>query len=334
MSAHVHPLHAGRQPLLARLLQVRELGIIVMLVLFTVVVGAIEPRFLTWESLRIVLLAMPLLLTVAIGEMFVIVARHVDISVGSALGLVAILTGMLFRDYPDLPIALGFAFALGAGALAGLFNGAVVTTFKLPSIIVTLGTLSLFRGLTFIVSGGRQIDPNDVPEALIRMSQSQTGIPAVVWLSFLIAFIGHLVLRHMRIGREIYAIGSNPQAAALRGLKVRQRTLLVFAVSGALAGLAGVIYASRFGYVNPGITGVGFELQVIAAVVIGGCSITGGTGSVPGTVLGVLLLAAISAALPILGISGFWQEAIYGAIIVIALAVDRLVLLRTIGDTR
>lgn len=328
--AKPHVVHGGESAL-ARLLRAREIGILVMLVLFAATVGTIEPRFLTWETFRIVLLAMPLLLTVAIGQMFVIVARHVDISVGSTLGLVAILTGMLFRDVPDLPLVAGFAFALAAGALLGLCNGLVVTLFSLPSIIVTLGTLSLYRGLTFIVSGGRQVDPNDVPEALIRLSQSREGIPPVVWLSFLVAAIAYVVLRHLRLGREIYAIGSNPLAAQLRGLRVARLTLFVFAVSGALAGLAGVMYASRFGYVNPGITGVGFELSVIAAVVIGGCSITGGTGSVPGTVLGVLLLAMISAALPILGISGFWQEAIFGAIIVTALVVDRIVFARTTG---
>lgn len=332
--ARPHVLHPAPHHAIAGLLRAREAGIVVMLLLLATTVGTIEPRFLTWETFRIVLLAMPLLLTVAIGQMFVIVARHVDISVGSTLGLVAILTGMLFRDVPELPLVAGFAFALAAGAVLGLFNGAIVTLFNLPSIIVTLGTLSLYRGLTFIVSGGRQVDPNDVPEALIRLSQSREGIPAVVWLSFIVAILAYLVLRHMRLGREVYAIGSNPDAALLRGLRVGRLTLFVFAVSGSLAGLAGVMYASRFGYVNPGITGVGFELSVIAAVVIGGCSITGGTGSVPGTVLGVLLLAMISAALPILGISGFWQEAIFGAIIVTALVVDRIVLVRTTGGAK
>jgi len=325
-------LRAPSASLLSRLLQVRELGIIVMIILFTVVVGAIAPRFLSWGTVRMVLLAMPLLLTVAVGQLFVILARHIDISVGSTLGLVAILTGLLFIRFPGLPIAVGFVFAVLAGGILGLLNGLVVTYFMLPSIIVTLGTLSLFRGLTFIVSGGKQINPDDVPQALIAMSQSLHGIPAIVWLSFAIALAGHVVLRHVRIGREIYAIGSNPVAAELRGLKVTRRTLSVFTLCGALAGLAGVMYAARFGYVNPGITGVGFELSVIAAVVIGGASITGGSGSMLGTVLGVLLLAMISVALPILGISGFWQNAIYGAIIIIALVVDRIVFLRTIGD--
>ena len=135
----------------------------------------------------------------------------------------------------------------------------------------------------------------------------------------------HLLLTHSRVGREIYALGSNPAAARLRGIAVGRVTLLVFTLSGAAAGLAGILYAARFGYVNPGITGVGFELTVIAAVVIGGTSIKGGVGSVLGTTLGVVLLGAVNVALPTLGVSGFWQNAIYGAIILVALVIDRTV---------
>jgi len=327
----LHHHRHGKAPLAERLLHWRELGIVVMLVLTAAVVGAIAPRFLSWESARIVLMAMPLLLVVGIGQTFVILARHVDLSVGSALGLVAIIVGKLFILLPGLPIVFGLIAAAGLGALLGLFNGLVVTVFRLPAIIVTLGTLSLFRGLTFIVSGGRQIDPNDVPEALIGLAQSKGGLPEIVIFAFLVALAGHLVLGHTRFGRQVYAIGSNPEAARLRGLPVARITLAVFMICGALAGVAGMMYAARFGYVNPGITGVGFELQVVAAVVIGGTSITGGTGTALGTVLGVLLLAMISAALPILGVSGFWQGAIYGGLIVLALVVDRAVLSRGLG---
>lgn len=311
---------------LTRLLAAREAGIVVMLVLFYAVVGAIEPRFLTWETFRIVLLAIPLILVAAMGQMMVIVARHVDLSIGSILGFAAIAVGMIFRDVPDFPIWLGFLLAVAIGAGLGLVNGLVVTLFGLPSIIVTLGTMSLFRGLVFILSGGRQVDPNHIPPDLIRMAQtSPVGIPWIVLIALAVALATHLALRHLRVGREIYAIGSNPPAARLRGIRVVPVTLAVFALSGACAGLAGLLYASRFGYVNPGITGVGFELTVIAAVVIGGVSINGGTGSVAGTALGVLLLGSVTVALPILGISGFWQNAIYGAIIILALVIDRSV---------
>ncbi len=297
-----------------------------MLVLFSLSVGLMEPRFLTGETLRIVLLAVPLMMVAAMGEMMVLIARHVDLSIGSILGFSAIAAGMIFRDRPDLPLYVGFAVAILSGATLGFFNGLIVTVFKLPSIIVTLGTLSLYRGLLFILSGARQIDPNNIPEPLIRMAQtSPIGIPWIVIIGFAVAIATYIFLTFTQVGRQIYAIGSKPVAAPLRGIRVMPVTVLVFTLSGALAGLAGIMYAARFGYVNPGITGVGFEFIVIAAVVIGGVSMNGGLGTVLGTVLGVLLLGAVQVALPVLGVSGFWEHAIYGAIILVALVIDRTV---------
>jgi rhamnose transport system permease protein len=297
-----------------------------MLALFSICVGLIEPRFLTLETLRIVLLAVPLMMVAAMGQMMVLVARHVDLSIGSILGFSAIAAGMVFRDRPDLPLFVGFAVAIASGAALGAFNGLIITIFKLPAIIVTLGTLSLYRGLLFILSGARQIDPNDIPEPLIRMAQtSPIGIPWIVIIGFAVALATYFFLTYSQVGRQIYAIGSNPVAAPLRGIRVMPVTVLVFTLSGALAGLAGIMYAARFGYVNPGITGVGFEFIVIAAVVIGGVSMNGGVGTVLGTILGVLLLGAVQVALPILGVSGFWQNAIYGGVILIALVIDQTV---------
>ena len=200
--------------LAAQILRAREAGIVVMLVVFCLAVGAIEPRFLTLETARIVLLAIPLVMVAAMGEMMVIVARHVDLSIGSILGFSAIVAGMIFRDHPEWPLIIGFAVAILSGAGLGLFNGIVVTAFGLPSIIVTLGTLSLYRGLLFIISGSKQIDPNNIPEPLIRMAQtSPIGIPWIVIIAFAAALATYLFLNHTQVGRQIYAIGSNPAAA-------------------------------------------------------------------------------------------------------------------------
>ena len=203
----------------------------------------------------------------------------------------------------------------------------LVTLFRLPAIIVTLGTLNLYRGLTYIVSDAKQIDRQFVPSALKAMSQTSPvfGIPWIIFMSLGIAVLTYLFTLHSQVGRQIFALGSNPVAAPLRGINVRGVTLLVFSLSGALSGLAGIMYASRWGFVNPSNTGTGFEFQVIAAVVIGGVSINGGSGSVLGTVLGVLLLGCVSAALPLLGIPGTTQNAIYGAVILVALLIDRTV---------
>jgi rhamnose transport system permease protein len=305
----------------------REAGIFVMIVLFCAVVGIIEPRFLSTNTLRVVLLIVPLMMIAAMGEMLVLVARHVDLSIGSTVGLTGIIVGMMFRDQPWVWWWVGFIVAMGAGALLGLLNGALVTVFRLPAIIVTLGTLNLYRGLTFLVSSSRQIDRQSIPPQLIQMSQNQPfkETPWIVIIAFAVALITYWFADHTRIGRQVYALGSNPSAAPLRGIRANAVTLMVFTISGALAGLAGVLYASRFGYINPSNTGFGFEFTVIAAVVIGGVSINGGVGSVGGTVLGVLLLGCVNAALPILGVSGYWQNAIYGAVIIIALLIDRSV---------
>jgi rhamnose transport system permease protein len=312
---------------LSAILLRREAGILVMIVLFCLAVGAEKPHFLTLESLRIVLLLMPLIMIGAMGEMLVIVARHVDLSIGSILGLTAMASGMMFRYHPEIWWPLGFALSIGIGALLGLFNGVVVTLFRLPAIIVTLGTLNLYRGMTYIMSNAKQIDRQYVPSQLKAMSETSPifGIPWIIIMSFGVALLTYVFAMHTRIGREVFALGSNPTAARLRGIDVTKVTLLVFTISGALSGLAGIMYASRWGFVNPSNTGSGFEFQVIAAVVIGGVSINGGIGTVPGTILGVLLLGCVAAALPLLGIPGTTQNAIYGAVILVALLIDRLV---------
>jgi rhamnose transport system permease protein len=174
-----------------------------------------------------------------------------------------------------------------------------------------------------VISGGRQVDPNDVPLALIHLVKpSPIRVQWLVLIAAVIVIAVAIFLRRTRMGREIYAVGSNPEAARLRGIPVRRITLLVFAVSGMLSGAAGVMYASRFGFVNPGQTGVGFELQVIAATVIGGANIFGGSGTALGTVIGCLFLVVINNGLTVMGVSGFWQLAVYGVMILLALILD------------
>lgn len=313
--------------LLGTLLRRREAGIAVMIVLFCLAVGAVKPQFLSLDQLRIILLLTPLIMIAAMGQMMVIVARHVDLSIGSTLGFSAMVSGMLYRFVEGEPWWVGIPLSVAVGAGLGLINGLLVQLFRLPAIIVTLGTLSLYRGLTFIISNAKQIDRQWIPSELKGLSQTSPilGIPWIIFIAFGVALLTHYFLNHTRIGRQVYAVGSNPVAAPLRGINVTQVTLLVFTISGALAGLAGILYASRWGFVNPSNTGSGFEFQVIAAVVIGGVSINGGVGTVLGTVLGVLLLGCVAAALPLLGIPGTSQAAIYGAVILIALLIDRTV---------
>ena len=317
-------------PLFDKFLRIRELGILSIILIVVIGASIIDTRFLSFESWRAVLLAIPLILVMAMGQMMVIICRHVDISIGSILAFSAIIIGLVFIQFPNTSLLAAIFITAIVGAFLGLVNGLIVTKFNVHSIIVTLGTLSLYRGLVFIVSGGRQIDRNDIPLHIISFSQTSYifSIPGILILSTVIVLLTHLIMKHSIIGREIYATGSNPTAAHLKGINVTKITLFVFGVCGMLSGIAGLFYASRFGYVNPGVTGVGIEFIVIAGVIIGGTSITGGSGSVLGTFLGILLLGIINVALPVLNIPGGYQKAIYGIIIVAALALDQFIIYR------
>lgn len=304
----------------------REVGVFFFLLGVVVVASAIAPRILSPDNLRNILLDIPLLLVVAMGMTLVILSRNIDVSVGSMLGLCGMVVGLLFKSHPGFPILAGVVVGSGLGLALGAFNGALVTWMRVPAIIATLATLSIYRGITFIISGGKEINAEDIPPALIQLSQkSPVSVPWIVLLALLIAMATHLFLRYWRLGREIYAVGGNPTAARLRGIPVNRVVFLVFTLTGGFSGLAGVMYASRYAFVNPGQTGVGFELSVIAATVIGGTDVFGGSGSVLGTTLGCLLLCVLNNALIVTGLSAFWQLAVYGAMILIAVITDALI---------
>ncbi|HWD37282.1 MAG TPA: ABC transporter permease [Fimbriimonas sp.] len=306
----------------------RELGTVVLIVLAMVVAGIREPRFFKPESLSNILLYAPLLIVVGIGQMMVIVTRGIDVSVGSMVGISAMTVGMLFKAQPHMPLPLGVGVGILAGLLLGSLNGVLIAGVRIPPIIVTLGGLSAYRGLLFFICQGHQIDANFVPDGLTYWSQAGPITIAGLTISwvFCIAIAGALAaawfLQRTRAGRDIYVLGSNPEAARLRGVPVRRTTFSVYAITGALCGLAGALYLSRYGVVNPGSAGKGMELVVIAAVVIGGTNVAGGSGSVLGVVLGCLLLGTISNALAVAGIDENWQQLTYGIIILVAVVVD------------
>lgn len=311
-----------------RLLARREAITLILLLIVVFGTAAIQPRYLDPISLRSILLWIPLLAIIAMGEMTVIITRGIDVSVGSIVGFAGLTVGLLFRDAPDLPLALSVLLSILIGFLLGSVNGVLVAWGRVPPVIVTLGTLNAYRGLTFLITQGSQIDGNFIPRPLIQWSQTGPfGIREVPWVVLIVlavAVMTWLILQHTRLGRHIYALGSNPDAARLRGIPVKRVTYFTYAFTGALAGFAGLLYASRFGFLNPGQTGVGLELIVIAAVVIGGVNVFGGSGSVQGVLLGCLLLGAINVALAVLGVAGTWQLAVYGFVILIAVIADSL----------
>ena len=315
--------------------QFRQLGLVGLIVLIVIVTGSFSPRFFSVESLRSVLLYLPLLIVVGMGEMMVIITRGIDASVGSMVGVAGMLIGMVFRADLHFPIVAAFALSILIGLVLGSLNGYLVAFVNVPSIMVTLGGFNAYRGLAFLASGGHQINGFELPAALMKFSQrGPFGFWAVPWIVFFVAVVAvvtSVFLRSTSVGRDIYAIGNNPEAARIRGVRVKGILFFVYAFTGAMAGCGGILYASLFGFLNPGQTGVGLELEVIAAVVIGGVSVSGGTGTVVRVVIGCALLAVVNTSLSTLGIAGTWQQAVYGFVILVAITFDFLLKRRVPG---
>jgi rhamnose transport system permease protein len=299
-------------------------------VLVCLLAGLKDPRFFAPKSVDSILLWMPLITIVAMGEMLVIVTRGIDISVGSMLGFSGMAVCLMLKANSHLPVPVAILAGLGIGLVLGFVNGALVTWGKLSPLIVTIGTLAGFRGLCFLSSKGDEIDSSMIPDRLTSLTTQglhvgHITVSILLIVALLVALITAVFLRLTRLGRDIYALGNNPQAAYLRGISPNRITMFVFCVAGALSGLAGVMYAARFGFVNPGSAGQGFELTVIAAVAIGGVKLTGGSGSVFGVLMGCLLLSCINVALSVLGIDANWQMLAYGLVILAAILLDSMV---------
>jgi rhamnose transport system permease protein len=276
------------------------------------------------DSRRDLLLAPAMLVLLAIGQTVVIISRNVDLSVGSILGLTAYATGRVFVEYPSLPWPVVLVLAMVVGAVLGLVNGVLVAYGKVPALVITLGTLYIFRGIFLTWAGSDRINASDVPSSFLDLGTQQiVGIPVLAILAAIGLVVVGYYLRTARSGRELYAIGSDPDAAVLYGLKVTRRVLTAFIISGALAGLAGACYVARYGTVSSG-AGFGIELQAVGAAVIGGVAIFGGSGTVWGAAIGAVLLITINRALPVIGIQDFWQGAVVGALILAAVVLDRV----------
>jgi rhamnose transport system permease protein len=306
-----------------RLFVVRELGIALALLLLIAVTTVRNSDFLSGQSIKDLMLGATILVVLAVGQAVVIITRNVDLSVGSVLGLSAFATGKLFLALPDAPVILAFGVGVGLGALCGILNGALIAVARVPALVVTLGTLYVFRGIDFSWAAGQQINAADMPHSFKSMGTATVlGVPVLALFAVAVLLIAGFYLRSYRGGRELYAIGSDPAAARLSGIPVGRRVFGTFICSGTLAGLAGVLYAARFGTLDANAGG-NMELNVVAAVVVGGVAIFGGSGSVYGAALGALLLSTIGSALPVLRIDPFWQQAVVGALILAAIGLDR-----------
>lgn len=312
----------------------REHGIVAVLALFVITTTAIQPRFLNVSNIKFTLLNATIFGFLALGQTVVIVSRNVDLSVGSVLGLSAYLSSAYLADHPGTPIVLIFALGLAIGLACGVVNGAVTALGRVPSLVVTIATLYIIRGIDTVIVGGKEVVANSLPNSFLNLGKSSVvGIPDLTFGTVVVLVAGAYFLRHFRSGRELYAIGSNPDAARLAGIATGRRVFAAFVVSGGIAGLSGVMWAAYYGTIDS-TAGTNYELQVVAACVVGGVAIFGGSGSAIGAAFGALLIATINQALYVLGISSFWEEAIYGLLLLVAISLDRAIALRLTNALR
>jgi rhamnose transport system permease protein len=320
--------HAGSHAFAEMLLRFRELGIVLALV---IVVGATtidNPHFLSATNVQQILSSASIIALLAIGQTVVIITRNVDLSIGSVLGISAYATGEIYVHHPHVPLVVVFLVAFGIGVAFGTINGLIVTVARVPSLVVTLGTLYIIRGIDGAWAGGNQVNASMLPNSFNKIGYGTiAGIPYLGIIAIVAVAIAAYAMRSFRTARDFYAIGSDPDAARLAGIPVGSRVFLAFVLSGGIAGLAGAFWLSYYGSVDA-IAGVGYEFQVIAAVVVGGVAIFGGSGSVLGAALGALLLNTINSALVVVNVSSFWSTALAGALLIAAIAFDRLIALR------
>jgi len=319
--------------------RVRELGLLIVLLLITLIVGIQAPRFLSIDNFEQILLSVAILAIVAVGETLVVLTRNVDLSVGSMVGITAFVTAYFFKQLPGINLLLGILLGCALGLVLGMVNGLIVSLGRVPAIVATLGTLYVYRGLVFIIAANTtsQVNASDVPAGYLALATTQIfGIPALILIAAVIAVIVGYFLHASHTGRQLYAVGSNPEAANMIGIRRDWLVFTAFAASGLLCGLAGVLWGARFATVDA-TAATGLELQVIAAVVVGGVNIFGGSGTILGVLLGAIVLGTLQNGLNILNISQFWLQAIYGAAIIVAVVLDAFItrwLQRTILSRR
>lgn len=280
------------------------------------------PVFASAGNLDTVLNDGAILTIMALAQMHALVTRGVDLSVGAVMALSGMLAALLSRAHPELPVALAIAVAAGSGLLAGVANGALIAGLGMPPIVVTLGTMSVYRGLVFMISDGAWVNAHELGASFLTFPHARlAGLTSLTWIALVSVAASFLLLHHRRAGRELYALGGNPAAARYLGIDVARRELMVYAITGALAGLCGYLWVARYAVAYTE-TALGFEMQTIAACVIGGVSIRGGRGGVLGCLLGAAFLVVLFNALPVIDVSPFWQMAISGVTILAAVVLN------------
>ncbi|WP_380058259.1 ABC transporter permease [Falsihalocynthiibacter sp. SS001] len=306
--------------MLKRISTSREAILLYAIVLLLALIASRFPGFIAPANLLAVLNDTSPLIILALGQMVVILTRCIDLSVAANLALTGMVVAMINTAMPGLPIVVIITIAVGLGALMGAINGILVWKLDIPPIVVTLGTMTIFRGVIFLISDGKWINAHEMSDSFTAFPRGMfLGVQGLTWFAIIVVILFVILISRTALGRAFFAVGGNPHAAVYTGINVGKTQFAAFVISGALAGLTGYLWVARYAVAYVDIAG-GFELEVVAACVIGGISIAGGIGSVGGALLGALFLGVIKNALPVVNISPFWQLAISGAAIIFAVA--------------
>ena len=306
----------------------RKYGIVLILLGMLIAMTFLSPAFLTPRNLLNIVRQISVMGLIAIGVTMVIITGGIDLSSGSVLALAAVVATSLAQrldwaeiKFPglDVPVFVPIVAALGVGAVCGLVNGSLIARFKIPPFIATLGMMTVARGFALIYS---ERPVSGLKESYTYIGQGEPfGIPVPILILALVAIAAHILLNNTRFGRHIYALGGNEQAARISGINISRVKIGVYTIAGLLAGLSGLVLSSRIGSGQPGL-GLGYELDAIASAVIGGTSLSGGIGTIWGTIVGALIIGVLNNGLDLLNVSAYWQTIVKGSIIVIAVIID------------
>jgi rhamnose transport system permease protein len=305
--------------------RLREAGIFIALAVAVLFFWARANNFMTVSNWQNIATDVAIVAVLAVGQTMVVLTRNIDLSVGSIVGLTAYISSDTLAKHQGLPLGVVLLIAVAIGLGLGLVNGLLVTVGKIPAIIATIGTLAIYRGLLFEITNGKNVLAFQLPERFLDLAAKKPlGLPTMAWIALVVGVIGAAFLRWSAWGRDFYAVGSNPDAARFAGIPVGRRVMAAFMISGALAGLAGFMFAARFASVDA-VAGTNLEFDAVTAVVIGGVNVFGGSGTVLGAVLGAVLVATIQDGFTLLKLSEFWRIFFNGTAIVVAVTIDALV---------
>lgn len=300
-------------------LKAKETGIFAVLIILSVLIQINNPIFFTFNNIMDILRNTSYTLIIAIGMTFVLIAKGLDLSVGSLLAFCGLIAALCMQH--GLPIIISILLGLAAGAVFGCINAFCIVKLKIPAMIATLGAMYMARGLVLVITKGQSVYP--LPEAFTAFGKGNVlNIPNIVILALILSIAAHFILTHTTYGRKVYAIGGNPETAGFAGINVPKITASVYVLSAVMAGLSGIMTAARMGSGQPSV-GDGTEMTVITAVIIGGTSLNGGAGTILGTVFGAMLMNVLSSGMNLVGVSAYWQKFVTGLIIIVAVGFDQ-----------